>query len=85
MAWYFLTDKRLAAMNQTIFHGVEITDHAGRLDFIITPDRAAALTLARQLYQKEEARANRWTCFFATYTKCGTFSRLDGYELIPQS
>lgn len=77
--------KDCAPMSQTIFHGVEITDRAGKLDFIMTPDRASALTLARQLYRKEEARANRWTCFFASYTKRGTYSRLDGYELIPQA
>lgn len=72
-------------MNPTILHGVEITDRAGKLDYILTPDKTAALTLARELYRKQEARANRWTCFYASYTKQGSYCHLDRYELIPNA
>lgn len=71
-------------MNKTILHTVQITDKRGFLDSIPAPTKPAALTLARQIYQHREARLNGWTCFYATYTKSGTYSHLDGYELIPQ-
>lgn len=72
-------------MKATIYHGVQITDRAGLLDFIVTKDKPAALALARSLYRKQEAKENCWTCFYASYTKRGTYSHLDRYELIPQA
>ena len=71
-------------MNSSILHGVEITDRAGKLDCILTPSKSEALSLARQLYARANAKIDRWTCFYVRYTKRGTYSRLEEYELIPQ-
>lgn len=72
-------------MNKTILHTVQITDAHGFLDSIPAPSESAALTLAQQLYQHREARLNGWTCFYASYTKDGSYSHLDRYELIAQA
>lgn len=72
-------------METAILHTVQITDTHGFLDSVPVSSRAEAYAVARKLYSHRDAAPHRWACFLATYTKQGTYSHLDRYELIPQA